>query len=132
MEAEAITEATIRQLIDAGESETAEFRNVPSHPDMQQSMARVMVAFANTHGGTILVGVDHRHHITGAPGAEIEGMLREIATKRTKPSVETTIRSQNMEGKPVYVITIAPSKHRHMLASNGLPYMRVGKSEQLA
>ena len=127
-----MSEGTVRALIDAGESETAEFRNVPSHPDMQQSMARVMVAFANTRGGVILVGVNHRHHITGAPGAEIEGMLREIVAKRTKPAVEARIRSQGIEGQVVYVITVPASKQRYALASNGLPYVRVGKSEQLA
>lgn len=123
---------TLRGVLAAGESETAEFRNVPAHEDTQQSMARVMITFANTKGGVILVGIDHQRAVTGTTGDATEQLLKEIAARRTRPPVSIMVRQANLEGKVVCMVDVpADSGQRHVPVSNHIPYIRVGKSERI-
>ena len=52
----------IQDLIDEGEGFAIELKRKVSRP---QKIAKTMIAFANTKGGTILFGVDDDHTIVG-------------------------------------------------------------------
>ena len=52
----------LQQLISSGESDTLDFKKRISHPDR---IARTLASFANTRGGTILVGVMDNGMISG-------------------------------------------------------------------
>ncbi|MCC9000008.1 MAG: ATP-binding protein, partial [Candidatus Contendobacter sp.] len=65
-----MTPEKVLELISQGESGSLEFKEAQVRPE---SLAREMVAFANTLGGIILVGVTDDGAITGVSNtAEIE------------------------------------------------------------
>lgn len=57
----------IHQLIKNGESETLEFKVKANHPD---KIVKEVVAFANTRGGKLLIGVSDDRRIVGLKSAE--------------------------------------------------------------
>jgi predicted HTH transcriptional regulator len=52
----------LKNLIRSGEGLTLEFKRAISSPE---KIAREIAAFANTHGGHLVIGVDDDHTITG-------------------------------------------------------------------
>ncbi len=59
----------IQHLVRRGEMETLEFKAKANHPD---KIVKEMVAFANTKGGQLLVGVNDHGEIMGLSAAEEE------------------------------------------------------------
>jgi ATP-dependent DNA helicase RecG len=59
-----MTETALTALIAQGENHALEFKSAQVHPD---SLARELVALANTHGGVILLGVEDSGEIAGLP-----------------------------------------------------------------
>ncbi len=59
----------IQHLVRQGETETLEFKTKANHPE---KIVKEMVAFANTKGGQLLVGVNDHGEITGLSAAEEE------------------------------------------------------------
>ena len=63
----------LKRLVRKGEGEKLEFKRKVSHPE---KIARELVAFANTRGGTLLLGVDDNGRIPGSKS--IDGDAPEI------------------------------------------------------
>lgn len=106
--------AELRNLIQTGEGTFLEFKKtIPN----AQKIAREIAAFANTKGGTILVGVDDNKNISGVSAYfEEEFLLMEAAQKWCVPAIPLRIELVHsgmedvmvvsvpeMEKKPVYV-----------------------------
>ena len=60
-------EAEIRRLIRQGEDSYTEFKEAMAHPD---DLAATIVAFANTDGGRLIVGVSDEGTVTGVPNTD--------------------------------------------------------------
>lgn len=78
----------LNRLIRGGEGKFLEFKRKANHPE---KIAREMVAFANTEGGILLVGVDDDHTVYGVKYPEedifaIESFLQ----KHCRPRLEFT------------------------------------------
>ena len=69
----------IRRLVEQGEGEMIEFKRKVAHPD---KIVREIVAFANTSGGNLLIGVDDDGSIPGIKFAEEEIFALEQAIQR--------------------------------------------------
>lgn len=109
-----MTPADLRNLIQTGEGRYLEFKKTtPS----EEKIAREIGAFANTNGGTILIGVDDHKNITGITAYfEEEYVLNRAAYEYCVPAVEIDIelihhgnqdvmvvRVPEAEKKPVYI-----------------------------
>ncbi|MDX1617693.1 MAG: ATP-binding protein [Balneolaceae bacterium] len=104
----------VKNLAQTGEGKYLEFkRTIPT----AEKIARELAAFANTNGGTLLVGVDDDKSLVGVEGYhEEEFLLNKAAGELCSPSVPVTIeivhfgerdllviRVPEAEKKPVYV-----------------------------
>ena len=69
----------IQALVKRGESNTLEFKRKVTHPE---KIVREIVAFANTQGGDLLIGVDDNGEIPGLKYAEEEAYALENAVKK--------------------------------------------------
>jgi predicted HTH transcriptional regulator len=69
----------IQHLVRQGETETVEFKTKANHPE---KIVKEMVAFANTKGGKLLVGVTDHGRITGLPTANEELYILEKAINK--------------------------------------------------
>ncbi len=79
----------LQQLVAQGEGLQLEFKRKANHPD---KIVKEVVAFANTKGGKLLIGVDDDKSIVGLKYAnEDEFVLKQAIEKHCKPAVQYTI-----------------------------------------
>jgi predicted HTH transcriptional regulator len=75
----------LRLLVAQGEGIQLEFKRRATHPE---KVVREMIAFANTHGGTLLVGVDDDGSVLGVKYPEEESMgIVEAIQKSCRPQL---------------------------------------------
>ena len=98
---------TIKTLIIQGEGEKLDFKNKISNC---QKIAKTLVAFANTKGGQLLVGVADDGSIKGIKNEEEEKyMLMQAGQRYCKPAIEPTFEEVYLDDKLVLVVGIAES-----------------------
>jgi predicted HTH transcriptional regulator len=108
----------VQDLIDEGEGFTIELKRKVSKP---QKIAKTMIAFANTKGGTLLFGVDDDHTIVGVESEKEE--MEKIQTAGSyfcDPPIEPIIDIVPFKKKDVIVVTIEESGRKpHTLFVDG-------------
>lgn len=96
----------------------------------RQGLAKTVIAFANSKGGLLLIGVEPPGSLLGAPGDNVHAMLMDVVRGRTRPSIDVDVLKLSLGSKTVYAIQVPRSARRHhVLASNGVPYVRKGLSD---
>lgn len=100
----------VKNLAQTGEGAFLEFkRTVPS----AEKIAREIAAFANTRGGTLLVGVDDDKSLVGVEGyQEEEFLISRAANEVCSPRVNITIEIVHFGKRDLMVIRVpeAPEK----------------------
>ncbi len=77
--------AEVLALISQGENSSVEFKSANAHPD---SLAKEMVAFANTQGGALLIGVEDDGRISGlTDSVDHEARIANIACNNINPPI---------------------------------------------
>lgn len=77
----------LRKLVARGEGQTLEFKRKASHPE---KIVREMIAFANTHGGVLLLGIGDDKSIPGLKYPEDESYVIHKELKNCKPPLTFT------------------------------------------
>lgn len=95
----------IQLLLEQGESETVEFKEIVKHPTI---LARYLSAFSNTDGGIIVVGVREPNHITGTSEQKLRSLFN-AAIKRITGPLKAEIEFKEFEGKNVGIIHVQKS-----------------------
>lgn len=117
------------------EGKTLEFKRDLSSPD---GALRTIVAFANTAGGTLLIGVEDRsRHVRGVADAlDLEERLANLVSDRISPRIVPEIEILPWRRTQVLALQIHPSPSRpHHLAREGPVagvYVRVGSTNRRA
>lgn len=111
-----INASDLRNLIQRGEGTFLEFKKtIPS----SEKIAREIAAFANTKGGTILVGVDDNKKITGISSYfEEEYLLMEAAQKCCVPSVPLKIELVHTEFCDVMIVKVQEAEKKPIYNKN--------------
>ncbi len=117
-----LTHETIQAYLQSGEDSFVEFKRDDVHPN---SLARELVAFANTRGGTVLFGVDDDGSVRGVTKAKADEWIANIATNNCIPPLIPTIQAFQIAGKSVTAITVERGFEPHRV-SDGKYYVRVG------
>ncbi len=101
-----------------------------------KKIARSLVAFANTDGGRLLLGVKDNGKITGVRTDEEFYMIESAATIYSKPPVKFSTRQWLAEGKTVLEIQVEPSKKKPHYAKDEsgkwISYLRVHDENYVA
>lgn len=107
----------LQQLIRGGESVTLEFKQTVSHPE---KIAKTLVAFANTEGGKLVVGISDRKEIIGVDPEEEKFALQIAASKYCHPTIELIYSEAEIDDKTVLIAEVAPGNtaHFYMKGSN--------------
>ncbi|HKL37494.1 MAG TPA: ATP-binding protein, partial [Bacteroidales bacterium] len=123
----------IFDLIRGGESEILDFKH--SITDSKK-IARSLVAFANTNGGRLLVGVRDNGSISGIKSDEEYYMVEAAAHLYCKPEIKFSTEIWNIQGKTVLEITIPKSIQKTYYAldkeNKWKVYIRVNDQNLLA
>lgn len=101
----------LKSLVVKGESDVLEFKRKIAHPE---KIVREIVAFANTRGGNLLIGVDDNGTLPGLKFAEEERYILEAALQKyCKPEIHYKTQTINLsEKKSVICYTIFESKNK--------------------
>ena len=94
------------QEIRQGESQTREFK---FRVDSQRKIAKTLVAFANTDGGTIFIGVKDNGVVAGVRGEEELYMIEGAADLHTRPRVDFRAEAIEVDGKTILAIHVPKS-----------------------
>lgn len=114
----------IELLIQSGESDTVEFKRRLTSPEM---LARIISAFSNTNGGTILVGIKEPNIVVGINPEQFE-RLYQRAIQRVTGTAKTASQIVNLHEKSVGVITV--EKASAPVGSSEGYFTRVGEFDR--
>ena len=125
--------AYLHKLIQEGEHQKQDFKYCIND---SKKIAKSLVAFANTDGGRLLVGVKDNGRIAGIRTDEEFYMVEAAAKIYSDPPINFSTQQWQVEGKTVLEIQIEISSHRPHFArdENGkwLAYLRVNDENILA
>src|ERR1035437_2299681 len=98
----------VLELIEVGENLRCEFkRKFSTH----EKIAREMIAFANTKGGVLLIGIDDDKVIVGVESEKSEAeLIKDVASNFCVPPLEYEIEYMDVNGKEVVIVEIPESK----------------------
>lgn len=128
-----LTRHDLKNLIQTGESRFLEFKHSVSTPE---KLAREMAAFANTKGGTILIGVTDNGEMVGVEGYfEQEFLLNQAAKEECIPQIPITIELVHLGDRDILYVKVpeAEVKPVHVKGKNiRQVYVRDGEESVLA
>ena len=123
----------IRNLIKEGENQQLDFKFEISD---SKKIAKTLVAFANTNGGKLLVGVKDNGKIAGVRYDEEYYMVEAAAQLYCKPEIKFSSREWQLNGKIVLEIIVPKSENKPHYAydhdGRWLAYIRVDDQNLLA
>ncbi len=101
-----------------------------------RKIARTLVAFSNSEGGRLLIGVKDNGIIKGVHSEEEYYMIEAAASMYCKPDITYSIKRWTVNGKAVLEVIISPGKDKPYYAStsNGkwMAYIRNKDEDRLA
>ena len=100
----------LKELIEEGENIHCEFkRKFSSH----EKIAREMIAFANTKGGYLLIGIDDNKDIVGVESEKSESeLIKDVANNFCEPPLDFNIDYIDMNGKEVVIVEVPESNKK--------------------
>ena len=98
--------SSLSKLIQQGEHQQQDFKYCIND---SKKIAQTLVAFANTVGGRLLVGVKDNGRIAGVRSEEEYYMIESAAKIFSKPAIEFNTKQHILEGKTVLEVIIEPS-----------------------
>lgn len=100
----------IKKLIEEGEHQMLDFKFEISD---SKKIARTLVAFANTDGGRLLIGVKDNGSISGIRSEEEKYMIESAAQMYCNPIVKFQTREWVVNGKTVLEVIVPKNKNKH-------------------
>ncbi|PKD21806.1 ATP-dependent DNA helicase [Salegentibacter salinarum] len=126
----------LAKQIQKGESKTLELKEkLPKNTNI----AKTVLAFSNTAGGKLIIGVNDKREIVGIEDIalfEIQDKIASIISDQCSPNIIPEIYSVNIENKLVLVIEVVrgnlkPYFLKNQGKANGT-YIRIGATNRLA
>jgi predicted HTH transcriptional regulator len=121
----------IKYLIPQGETTTVQFK---VRSEDAYKMGVEMVAFSNTQGGMLIIGVDDKTGaISGLSFEEIQqtnGLLVNAASENVKPAIVITTETVNVDGQNIIVATISKGKDKPYKDNKGIIWVKNGSDKR--
>ena len=113
-------------LVEEGENLTCEFKRKFS---TAEKIAREMIAFANTKGGYLIIGVDDDKEIIGVESEKAEAeLIYDVAKNFCEPPLNIHIDYVEVKGKEVLIVEIFESDNKPHRIQDYLTELDVNKS----
>lgn len=125
-----MTEAELLQKIAQGEDSRHQFKRILAHPD---AVATELVAFANSGGGTLFVGVNDDGSIAGLNALEvrqINQMLSNAASQHVRPPIHPLTQNFLTQAGIVMVINIPDGLAKPYLDHQGRIWVKQGADKR--
>jgi len=119
------------EIISTGETSKVQFKLNVSN---EQSIAQEMVAFANTKGGTILIGVDDKSwDIVGLSDDDLRrltNLLVNASSQHVKEPIFIGTDTVDYEGKRILVVTVPEGIAKPYKDNDGIIFMKNGANKR--
>ena len=125
-----MTAEQLQALILLGEHSRQQFKRRISHPD---ALAAELVAFSNSGGGTLLIGVDDDGAIAGLDAAEVRRsnqMLSNTASQHMRPPISFQTENVQTEQGLVIVVSIPDGISKPYLDHQGRIWIKQGADKR--
>ena len=106
---------SLRKMIREGEGINLDFKFCISD---SKKIARTLSSFANTEGGTLLIGVRDNGSIAGIRTDEEYYMIETASKIFCQPEIPVTIRQHTLEGKTVLEVVVNKGNNKPYRAKN--------------
>lgn len=124
-----MTTDEIKKIIQNGENSYIEFKEEEIKAN---ELAEEIVAFSNSEGGMILIGVDDEGNIKGVKDDKIEETVMNICRNNCIPHIIPLYESIEVEGKRIAVITVPKGLNKPYYTADHKYYIRVGTTKRIA
>ncbi|MCH2339870.1 MAG: putative DNA binding domain-containing protein [Pseudomonas sp.] len=125
-----MTLVELHQILACGEDSRHQFKRDFSNID---ALAAELVAFANTSGGHLLIGVDDSGAVSGLSGADVSRlnqMLSNAASQNVKPAINPLSRNIQTEHGLVMVVTVDQGLNKPYVDSHGRIWVKSGADKR--
>ena len=114
-------EQLLKNLITQGETTTVEFKSWIKENSMKERINLVvpeLIAFANSKGGIVYLGIEDNGEVTGCSGNYDLQNICESIYEKTRPPMFIDIEEIDYQGKKIIAISIAHDGNtmRHQMA----------------
>lgn len=127
---------TLGYFLQEGETRTIEFKeNLPNEEKAKRSLLETVCAFANTEGGTILIGVSDHGSVHGvAEDTRWKDRLTDIIRNRMEPVPLFTFQELDYKEARIYCIRVMAGNDRPYVVDIQDPkiYVRHGANDYVA
>lgn len=121
------SESEIEQMLLIGEGETLEFREKLDNP---LRLAKTVVAFSNTRGGVIVVGVDDDHHAVGCEPKGLSDHVTNVLRAHCDPFPAVTTDIVSYQDKKLFLVRVPRSTGGVFVVREHGPYVRANRSNR--
>lgn len=125
-------EQSINDIITKGETTTVEFKSWIKADSMKERInlaVSELIAFANSKGGTVYLGIEDNGDVTGCFGKyDLQNICESIYDK-TRPPMFTDIEELEYQGKKIIAISVMPDGNTYA-TTDGRCLKRLGKNSK--
>jgi hypothetical protein len=128
-------ELVVRQWIEGGESNKIEFKMglKPKDGEKASDLLESVVAFANSGGGTVVLGVSDHGEVVGFRRAGFGDVVQEMLHQRCDPIPSVEVELVELDGKPLTLLHVASGRTGTLYALDRVKfYVRAGATDRLA
>ena len=120
----------LKILLQQGENNAVEFKSAGVSVD---GLAKEIVAFANTLGGSILIGVEDDGFISGVNNApQVEEWVTNICRQNVIPPIQVTINIEVSDNRDVVHVEVPKGKDKPYQTNKNQYLIRVGTTNRTA
>ena len=128
-----MTNTDLDTLLARGENLHTEFKQWPIHPD---DLAAALTAFANTDGGSILLGVADDGRVVGIAENDrdrVSQTVDNVAFQNAQPPVTVVLETiTDQQGRVVLIVQVPKGSQRPYRTNRGVYYVRTASGRRQA
>lgn len=119
----------IEELIRNGETDTVEFKEKIGKPE---EFAETVVAFANTKGGVVLLGVDDHSQVVGLFEKGYEDTISNVLRSHCDPQVKCEINRRQLDENSIIIVNVEEGEDKPYIVRDKGPYIRANATDRIA
>ena len=132
-----LSEENLESIILGGENESVEFKESINEKSKEE-LLETIVAFANSKGGIILIGVGNNGEIKGFRWEKEkreeslkDWLLKVIRSHCEPPDIELDVKEVSLREEPIALIEVKEGKEKPYLIRDKGPYIRSGSTDRI-